>query len=485
MQAAESSSPTFESACAQPTREQDRLLTIDAARGLALLGILMVNIQSFAQPFGEFMIPRPDRDDLVTQVCFYVQKILCEGKFFPLFSMLFGMGLVLQMRSLDRARAAGEPRSFIRIYLRRLAVLLMFGLVHALVFWYGDILFMYAIAGAVLMLFARLSGRALLIMSIAMLSAATFIGGPLGGLMMAAQPPTPPPGSTAAADAAPVFEVLPGAMQSPVDGSAVKGAPGQPARPRDGLDDLAERSPFFRLMNEYRDQKIAGGPEHPRWMEAEREAFRDGPWLDAFLFRVTLWLFYLVFSMFGFGWIVLGMFFLGAALLKLDFFAAARRPLRRRLVLVGMVVGMPCAIAAVHLAGNKGSFLAAAGSMMLVFLAAPLVSLLYLSGMSLIVESGRLPAVTRRLGATGRMALTNYLTHTVVCTFIFYHWGLGQFDQWSRGQQVALVLAIFAAQLVISPLWLSRFRFGPMEWLWRTLTYGKWQPMRRAGVGEG
>lgn len=482
------SAPAAVAPAARPISERDRLTAIDAARGLALLGILMVNIQSFAQPFGRFMLPRPESSDLLTQVLFYVQKVLCEGKFFPLFSMLFGMGLVLQMRSVERARAAGEQRSFIRIYLRRLAVLLAFGAIHALLLWYGDILFMYAIAGVVLMLFSKLSGRAMLTIAIAIISAATLIGGPLGGFMLASEPPAAAPAAAVSESApapAPEVTAAPGSKTAP-PADAAGTAPSTDAatsketpRKRDELDDLADRYQFFRVINGYRDEKIEGGPEQPLWIDAESKAYRNGPWLDAFLFRATTWLFYLTFSLFGFGWIVLGMFFLGAALLKLDFFSPARRPLRRMLVLVGFLIGVPAAASAVYFAGLKGNFLAGAASMMLSFLCAPVMSLLYLSGISLIAESGKLQPIIRTLAATGRMALTNYLTHTIVCTFVFYYWGLAQFDLWTRPERVALVIGLFAAQCILSPIWLSKFQFGPMEWLWRTLTYGKMQPMRR------
>ena len=83
------------------------------------------------------------------------------------------------------------------------------------------------------------------------------------------------------------------------------------------------------------------------------------------------------------------------------------------------------------------------------------------------------------LAAVGQMALTNYLTHTIVCTTIFYGHGLGLFGSVDRTGQLLIVLAIWLGQLTLSPIWLKHFRFGPFEWLWRSLTYGAMQPMRR------
>ena len=88
--------------------------------------------------------------------------------------------------------------------------------------------------------------------------------------------------------------------------------------------------------------------------------------------------------------------------------------------------------------------------------------------------------LTRPFAAVGRMALTNYLMQTVLCTFIFYGHGLGQFGMLERWQQLLLVVAIWVLQLVVSPFWLRYFRFGPAEWLWRSLTYMELQPMRRS-----
>jgi uncharacterized protein len=102
----------------------------------------------------------------------------------------------------------------------------------------------------------------------------------------------------------------------------------------------------------------------------------------------------------------------------------------------------------------------------------------YVAGVMLVVQSGWLSALQRRLAATGRMALSNYIGQSVICTLIFYGHGLGLFERVGRGGQLAIVIAIWAFQLMVSPWWLARFRFGPLEWLWRSLTYLELQPMR-------
>jgi uncharacterized protein len=106
------------------------------------------------------------------------------------------------------------------------------------------------------------------------------------------------------------------------------------------------------------------------------------------------------------------------------------------------------------------------------------VALGHVGLLMLIVQSGVLAWLTRRLAAVGRMALSSYLTHSIVCTTLFYGYGFGLFGQINRTGLAAIVLTIWVIQLWISPIWLRHFRFGPAEWVWRSLTYWRVQPMR-------
>src|SRR5205823_6972392 len=108
-----------------------------------------------------------------------------------------------------------------------------------------------------------------------------------------------------------------------------------------------------------------------------------------------------------------------------------------------------------------------------------LVALGHVGVVMLVVRAGSMPWLTARLAAVGRMALTNYLMHTLICTTIFYGYGFGLFATINRTGLMGIVLAIWVVQLIVSPLWLARSRFGPAEWLWRSLTYWRLQPMPR------
>ena len=180
-------------------------------------------------------------------------------------------------------------------------------------------------------------------------------------------------------------------------------------------------------------------------------------------------------------WRAGGMMLVGMALYKLGVVAAARSAaFYRRMVVVGLCAGLPLAAAGtaytihVGFAWDRAMFVGGlfnhVGSIG-VFLG-------YIGLVMLMVKAGRLPGLQKRLAATGRMALTNYITQSLLCAFVFYGHGLGLFERVGGPGQVAIVIGIWALQLFWSPWWLARFRFGPLEWLWRSAAYGNRQPMR-------
>jgi uncharacterized protein len=225
-------------------------------------------------------------------------------------------------------------------------------------------------------------------------------------------------------------------------------------------------------------------PSSEIWMNTERRAYQEGPYSQVFMFRGFTWIMMIVWSTFtGFILTIVAMFLLGAALVKSDAFSPQRRPLHRRLLMAGALVGLPMCAAAAFLA-TKESMPRMLVATVLQTLGAPLMSLGYLAGVTMLVHAGRAPWLMERLALTGRMALTNYLLQTVVATTLFYYYGFGLFGTVPQAGLLAIVAAVYSVQLlVISPLWLSRFRFGPMEWLWRTVTYWRAQPMARGAGG--
>ncbi len=216
-------------------------------------------------------------------------------------------------------------------------------------------------------------------------------------------------------------------------------------------------------------------------MTAETTAYKEGPYTDALAFRAFTYTLAVVMAVVGYGWRVLATFLIGAALMKLGFFAASAGRWHRRLFFIGMGLGVPAELANAWL-----TYVAAGERLGLAFFGAALhepgsllMCLGFVGGAGMIVSSGVMPRLVRAISAVGRLALSNYLLQTVVATFLMYSWGLGYFGDVPRPWQVALVLVIYAVQIPLSVLWLRFFTIGPMEWFWRSLTYMKRQPMRR------
>lgn len=450
-------SPESTTAVREPTPSGSRLLAIDVARGFALLGIFFVNIQFFAEPFGSYMRPTPESSDALTTACFYFVKIFCEGKFYPLFSMLFGMGLALQMHSV-----MSRGGRFYGLYTRRLAWLFFMGLAHALLLWYGDILFIYSIAGLILMLALSLRVRPETLLAIGI--AIVLLSATVLGLFTAATTWGQGMQTTPLTAAPPANATTPEAASDP-DAAPASDAASTP------------QAPFWRLIEGFRTGEVTQ-PDTGVWPETETEAYRDGPWSQSFLFRAMSWGMILIFGMFGFHWHVLGVFFIGAALLRLGLFSAEGERWHARLALLGLLVGLPGAAIGALLPGATGNaWYGSAIAIMLQMICGPLVSMMYLCAFALLVRHGVAAPVTFVLSSVGRMALTNYLTQTVVSTFVFYHWGLAQFGGWTRPERCAFVVGIYLLQCLLSVLWMRHFRFGPAEWVWRSVTYLKPQPL--------
>jgi uncharacterized protein len=181
-------------------------------------------------------------------------------------------------------------------------------------------------------------------------------------------------------------------------------------------------------------------------------------------------------------WRAGGLMLVGMALFKWGILTGKRSsPVYAALIATGALVGIPLVAYGVHcnfaadwsvdysfFLGNQYNYW---GSL--------LISIGYVGMIMIACRVSRLARITRPLAAVGRMALTNYLLQTIICTTVFYGHGLGQFSCFSRVEQILTVVAIWAVQLIVSPIWLKHFRFGPFEWLWRSLSYWRFQPMRR------
>ena len=424
-----------------PVTAGSRIEAIDTLRGFALLGILVMNITGIALPSAAYFNPTVYGGSTGGNFGAWVfAHLFFELKMMGIFSMLFGAGLILMS---ERAKARAHP--FGRIHYRRIFWLLLFGLVHSYLLWYGDILVTYALCGIFLFLFRNRSARTLLITGLALLLLGAMLTSG-GGLMM---------------------DQLRNAAHE-IEGKA---AAGEEMTPREQvlLDQWGELRSSFEPTPEEAERMVktmrgdSGG--------ALRENARES---------VTMHTKALPFMLF---WRVMGMMLLGMALTKTGVLTMKRSPgFYRNWVIFGFGLGLPVVAFGIwRLQLHDFDFVARflVDGQYNYFASIP-VSMAYVGLVMLACQSGKFLGIRARLAAVGRMALTNYLLQSVIGVAIFYGYGLGLFGQVERLNLWWFILGIWIMQLALSPWWLSRFRHGPVEWLWRTLTYWRKQPMRVA-----
>jgi uncharacterized protein len=413
-----------------PIGHEERIVSLDVLRGFALLGIMLVNMPYFAMPLGALFQDHGLTEGAGADVAAaWFVRIFGEFKFYSLFSLLFGAGMMVQM---DRARRAG--RRFAPTYIRRLLILGAFGMLHGIFIWYGDILYVYALFGFGLLLARNLSARNLLLLALGV-----FV------IRLALMPST---------------HVIQGFLSSMAEsgGAAHEGA---------------NRLSGYQAMIAARLD-----PEDPIWIAAETEAYRDGPFADATAIRFVTWATGIPFAIFGYGLHVFSMFLVGAAMIRSRFFEKPRINWQRIAMALGLAVGLALEMASALMdaIANPPSSLPMV-SKVLHEIGSVMLCLGYVGAVCVMLRSDIIRAAAAPFAAIGRMALTAYLFESIAATFLMYWWGLGWFGEVSRGIQVVIGLGIYALAVVLATAWLRYFRFGPLEWLWRTLTYWKPQPM--------
>jgi len=431
---------------ALPVEGGERLGSVDVIRGVALMGILAMNIVGMAWPGSVYSIPiMAPEHDWADMALWGFNHLVFDTKMMTLFSMLFGAGLVLMA---DRAEGRGAK---VRgVFYRRVAWLLVIGLIHSYLIWDGDVLVLYASCGFLLYPTRRWSPKTLIIVGVCLNLL-------LVPLLLSVR-----------------YGVVPYMRRTAerVEAEA-KAAPGKKPtwweeKVRDGWKEMSKgempkREDFLKSIATHRG---------PYWGMVKERA-------GSLIWGQTLGF------VFG-GWFFAGgRMLVGMGLMKLGVFAARRsRRAYLTMMIVGYGTGLPLMIFdAIHEASN-GFFLgrqlwhALDGWPLLTIYGSLPVVFGHIGLVMLICQSGALPWLTRRLGAAGRMALSCYLFDSIVGTALFYGHGFDLFGTLHRPMLYAIVLTIWAAQLLVCPLWLERFRFGPAEWLWRSLTYWKPQPMR-------
>lgn len=430
-----------------PVSSAERIQTMDVVRGFALLGILLMNIVDFGMPHWAYMNPNIAGGATGPNlIAFILQYVLFEGKMRALFSMMFGAGVILlTTRGVER----GGGIEVADIYYRRTLWLMLFGIAHAMLLWRGDILYPYAICGLFLFPIRKLPAKTLLCVA--------------------------------------------GVMFLLMTGFGIGEAFGLPKKKEKGEAAIALEKKGAKLTDQQKKDKEAwekvlknfNPPKED--VQKEIEAYRGGylkslaqragevsEWHGTALYHPGLVDFY-------------AFMLLGMAFVKLDVLTGGR-PLSFyvKIAAAGYLIGIPMNATTISTYIRSGyEPITAAFAFSTYHLGRLCLALAHMSLLLIFVKKGFLAFLISRLAAVGQMAFSNYLSHSVICTLFFYGHGLGMFARLERHQLYFVVAAVWTLNLIWSPIWLRHFRFGPMEWCWRSLTYWQRQPMRIQTAAEG
>lgn len=397
----------------KPVEPTKRIEIIDILRGFALLGIIFMNMSFFSgyvfMPFEEL---KQISNFQLDEKLYDLLAIIVTGKFYTIFSILFAVGFYIQFTKIK-----GETVSFLRMYRRRLFILLLIGLIHGL-FWSGDILLTYSIFGFILILFRDIKSKNLLRWSIFFLLIQVVIDFallPFTEALLAINP-------ASTSDALPVVHL--------------------------SYPDMENEE----LINTFREGSI---------LEIIKLNIHNIAWK------------YASYIPSGTNFKFLGIFLLGYYLASIDFFT--KNPKSTVLITGTLILGIGITIYAKLLGGSiyevptpqniLYKFLSTAGQL--------IMSISYIMAIIKIARSSMGIKVLRYLIPLGKMALSNYILQSVIMVSIFYSFGLGLYGKIGLTTTFIIAGIIVAAQIFLSIVWLKYFRFGPLEWIWRSLTYKK------------
>ena len=398
-----------------PVQAQERIETLDVIRGVALLGILFVNMSWFSAP-GMYLeaLGKSMWTEVWNTATSSFISLFFQGKFYSMFSILFGLGFVIFY---DRAKTRTLKPTW--LFYKRLFILLLIGLVHSFFIWHGDILVSYAVSALLLPLFFNRKPKTILVWVVVFFAIFLSIVA-LGAFAMG---------------------FLDEAMRATM------------------LDDMKNR------------------------LESSFYAYGQGTFADIMAQRASDTLFAysnLLITVFLF----LPLFLLGVYVAKKGILQhlEANMSFIKKAWLWGLMIGLPASIAK-YIIGYQVNMLFLTNLNVLHFglgiLGDTGLSIFYMTSIILLFRRQNWVSKLRPFGYVGRMALSNYLLQSVIGTMIFYNYGLGLYGQIAPAFGMAWALVIFVIQIIISKWWLSCYQFGPVEWLWKSLTYSKRFGMRQ------
>ncbi len=430
---------------ARPVAADERIKTVDIIRGVALCGILLMNIPGFGISWEAFNTIRTGPHNTTDFYTDATISIFFEGTMRGLFSMLFGAGMILF--TMNKKEKLGGP-TVAELYYRRLLWLTGFGMINAFLFlWIGDILYFYGLCGMVLYPFRKVAAKWMF--------------------------------------AAGLFLIACGMIKQ-----------------QWGYSEVREKRALYlqAVAAEKAGKKLTGEQQEAKasWAQYERRT-PPADFINDHVEKMrsdygTVFSHYLPWNSGGETWGVyqwaiwdcVSMMLIGMALLSLGFFS---NRLSGSTYLLGLVVGYGVGVPVgylIYVKGDLGSVnygryvdAFSVNHQILYDVKRLFLCLGHASLILLVFRSRLVPWLMKSLAAVGQMAFTNYLMQSIICTLFFYGYGLGYYNKLSLHQLYYVVGAVWLFQMITSPIWLRYFRFGPFEWAWRSLTYWKRQPMLR------
>lgn len=393
-----------------PVQNKQRIISLDVIRGFAVLGILIMNIQTFALIFASYQNPTAFGD--LTGINLLVWKlshVLADTKFMTIFSLLFGAGIILMTRRLEEKGIDSKG-----LHYRRMMWLLIIGLLHAYFLWHGDILVSYSLIAMLAFLFRKKTVRTLTIVGLALILIPSLLT-LLSGLSM-------------------------------------------PFWPEDQISKMA-------------DQWLP----KPELINKELAAFQ-GSWWDAVRFRWKVVLMMQISVIFYFGWRILGLMLIGMALFRIGFLQAKLSYKKYfQILIICLIIGFALILYGMNKNFENGWDLKYSRfiGIQYNYWGSILVSLGYIAMLMIIFKRAFFAGKKSFLAPVGQMAFSNYLLQTIICTTIFYGYGFGYYGKFTRIELIIVVLAVWIIEIFLSAFWLRHYKYGPFEWLWRSLSYRK------------
>ena len=423
----------------KPVSQEERISSLDALRGFALLGILPANIIVFGLYYTAGSDPTVAGGATgLNLVSWALMQILVQGKMRCLFSMVFGASAILLTSRAEERAGIGAAD----IYYRRNLWLLVFGLAHAFLLFWGDILYPYALCALILFPFRKLSAKKLLLIGALVIAFQT------GAFAVDAFKQVERANLARAGDVA--IEL--GEKPTDEEAGAKKQLEAQRRRRKPSLEELETDARRWR-----------GNPLEVIRARADAVmAWHAVPYYDAT--NLDIW----------------SMIFIGMGLYKLGMFSAQRSHRTYAwIAATGYMIGLPLNSYVAWLAYRSNFERTTILFTHMTYDVGRLsVALAHMAVLMMVCKCGALTWLIERLAAIGQTALSNYVLQSVICSFVFTGYGLAFYGRLERYQLYYVVALCWVVSLIASAMWLRRYRFGPLEWCWRSLTYWERQPMR-------